>query len=159
MLYLAKLPLHMTGMQYASCSSFAWSPMLSFTGLPASWAPLQLCVRAPVHCAQGLAVEETCVLAAGDVERAQELVFNSRGIQRARDLAAQHAQLAAQAVSRPLITAPLSAAALCCIWVTSACLMAASCLCASPQLSKQHSLACDYGAAGPYNSSMGGAEH
>ncbi|CAK0737531.1 hypothetical protein CVIRNUC_000928 [Coccomyxa viridis] len=34
----------------------------------------------------------------GDVERAQELVFNSRGIQRARDLAAQHAQLAAQAV-------------------------------------------------------------
>ncbi len=36
---------------------------------------------------------------AGDVERATELVFNSRGIQRARDLAAQHAELAVQAVS------------------------------------------------------------
>lgn len=36
---------------------------------------------------------------AGDVERAQELVFNSRGIQRARDLAARHAELAVQAVS------------------------------------------------------------
>ncbi|CAL5218356.1 g18 [Coccomyxa viridis] len=34
----------------------------------------------------------------GDVERATELVFNSRGIQRARDLAAQHAELAVQAV-------------------------------------------------------------
>ena len=36
---------------------------------------------------------------AGDVDRAQELVFNSRGIQRARDLAAQHAEQAVQAVS------------------------------------------------------------
>ena len=35
---------------------------------------------------------------AGDVDRAQELVFNSKGIQRARDLAAQHAELAVQAV-------------------------------------------------------------
>jgi len=35
---------------------------------------------------------------AGDVDRAQELVFNSRGIQRARELAAQHAELAVQAV-------------------------------------------------------------
>ena len=39
------------------------------------------------------------MLSVGDVERAQELVFNSRGIQRARDLAAQHAELAVQAVS------------------------------------------------------------
>ncbi len=35
----------------------------------------------------------------GDVELAQQLVFNSNGIQRARDLAAEHASLAAQAVS------------------------------------------------------------
>ncbi|BDA44504.1 Decaprenyl-diphosphate synthase subunit 1 [Coccomyxa sp. Obi] len=34
----------------------------------------------------------------GDVELAQQLVFNSNGIQRARDLAAEHASLAAQAV-------------------------------------------------------------
>ncbi|KAK9915863.1 hypothetical protein WJX75_005387 [Coccomyxa subellipsoidea] len=34
----------------------------------------------------------------GDVELAQQLVFDSRGIQRARDLAAEHAALAAQAV-------------------------------------------------------------
>lgn len=35
----------------------------------------------------------------GDVELAQQLVFDSNGIQRARDLAAEHATLAAQAVS------------------------------------------------------------
>ena len=38
----------------------------------------------------------------GDVELAQQLVFESSGIQRARDLAAQHAQLAADAVSHLL---------------------------------------------------------
>ena len=38
----------------------------------------------------------------GDVELAQQLVFGSSGIQRARDLAAQHAQLAADAVSSRL---------------------------------------------------------
>ena len=37
----------------------------------------------------------------GDVELAQQLVLDSRGIQRARDLAAEHAALAAQAVSHP----------------------------------------------------------
>ena len=44
-----------------------------------------------------------CVFSVGDVERAQELVFNSRGIQRARDLAAQHAELAVQAVSSHIL--------------------------------------------------------
>ena len=39
----------------------------------------------------------------GDVELAQQLVFDSNGIQRARDLAAEHASLAAQAVSHTLM--------------------------------------------------------
>ena len=43
------------------------------------------------------------MLPAGDVDRAQELVFDSRGIQRARDLAAQHAEQAVQAVSPVLL--------------------------------------------------------
>ena len=81
----------------------------------ASCAPSHLCMYALVQCAQGFALEEACQSAAGDVERAQELVFNSRGIQRARDLAAQHAQLAAQAVSGSLILELPSAAVLCCI--------------------------------------------
>ena len=86
-------------MQCAAFSSCIRSPALSFHGLPASCAPLHLCMYALVHCTQGFALEEARQCAAGDVERAQELVFNSRGIARARDLAAQHAQLAAQAVS------------------------------------------------------------
>lgn len=35
---------------------------------------------------------------AGDVDTAQRLVFDSRGLQRARELAAQHASLAVRAV-------------------------------------------------------------
>ena len=35
----------------------------------------------------------------GDVETALNLVFRSRGIERTRELAAEHARLAAQAVS------------------------------------------------------------
>ncbi len=38
---------------------------------------------------------------AGDVELAQQLVLGSRGIQRAKDLAAEHALLAADAVRPP----------------------------------------------------------
>ena len=85
-------------MQCALCGSCA-TPALLFTRLPASCAPVHLCMYVLVHCAQRFALEDSRPCAAGDVERAQELVFNSRGIQRARDLAAQHAQLAAQAVS------------------------------------------------------------
>ena len=45
---------------------------------------------------------------AGDVDTAQRLVFDSRGLQRARELAAQHASLAVRAVRllRPVLAAP-----------------------------------------------------
>ena len=52
----------------------------------------------PVHRA------DASLVLTGDVERATELVFNSRGIQRARDLAAQHAELAVQAVRPTSLT-------------------------------------------------------
>ena len=109
-----------------------------------------------VQCAPGFAYKEVRQCAAGDVERAQELVFNSRGIQRARDLAAQHAQLAAQAVSRALMAAHLSAAVLCCISGINACPLAASCLPTSCQLSSQQVLAREYSTARPDASSVGG---
>ena len=41
---------------------------------------------------------------AGDVELAQRLVFSSQGIQRAKELAAEHALLAAEAVRAHLPT-------------------------------------------------------
>jgi hypothetical protein len=57
----------------------------------------------------------------GDVELAQQLVFDSRGIQRARDLAAEHAALAAQAVSHIHLTLSLHPAT-CTGWRNSTCL-------------------------------------
>lgn len=39
----------------------------------------------------------------GDVELAQQLVFDSAGIQKARDLAAHHANLAARAVRSSIL--------------------------------------------------------